>query len=112
MTLVEVAARLLIFAAVPAAISFPLLYAVGSPWRSTPEGKMMMNLGSAIALVFTLIVVNVILGPYYPGREWVRLFTYAYLAFALWRLVFTLLRVQRRARTGWYDRHPVTGSAR
>lgn len=108
----EVVARLLIFAAVPAAVAFPMLYAVGSPWRSTPEGKMMMNLGSAIALVFTLIVVNVVFGPDYWGREWVRLFTYAYLAFALWRLVFTLLRVQRRARTGWYDQHPVTGPAR
>lgn len=104
MTTLEGLARLLIFVAAGAAILFPFIYGLRSPWRSTPEGRMMMNLGTSIGVVFALILVSAITGAEYPGRDWVRLGAYAYLAFSLWRLVFTVTRVQHRARRGYYNR--------
>lgn len=102
-TLEEVAQVLIYLAAVPA-IAFPFLYFFRSPWRNTAEGKTMMILGSALGLVFALIVANVATDSSYFGREYVRIGAYLYLVFALYRLCAQLLVVQHRQRTGYYDR--------
>lgn len=104
--MVETICELLIYVAAVFAIAFPVLYFTRSPWRRTAEGRMMMNLGTAIALVFVLILTNLFFGPHYPGRDWIRLFAYAYLALAFVRLNFVLARVQWRVRHGYYDHSP------
>jgi hypothetical protein len=90
----------LVFTAAVPAILFPLFYAGGSPWRTTLVGKMMMNKASAIGITFALIVLGVIAGPDYPGRDAIRLVAYAYLAVSLWGELLLLLRIQSCARRG------------
>lgn len=102
--MLEEIAQWLIFVCGAAAIAFPIIYFLGSRWRSTAEGKMMMNLGVGLGLIFCLIIANLLTDSDYPGRDYIRIVVYAYLTYAMWRMVIHLLRVQARSRRGFYDR--------
>lgn len=99
MNLDTLAIVLVIAASIPA-ILLPIVYFFGSPWKTTLVGKMMMNKMAAIGVVFALILVGVVTGGDYPGRDWIRVVAYAYLAIALWAQLVLLLRIQRDSRRG------------
>lgn len=104
MTTLDQVAHVLIYLAAVPAIAFPFLYFFRSPWRNTAESKTMMILGSALGLIFALIVLNTATDNSYPGRDFIRIGVYLYLVFALYRLCAQLLIVQHRQRTGYYNR--------
>lgn len=83
-------------AAVPALL-LPIFYFFGSPWRSSIFGKMMMTKSSALGLIFLLSILFMVV-PGFPGKLWLAVAAYAYLAGALWFQFAVLMGVQRRRR--------------
>lgn len=64
------------------AIAFPVVYYFGSPWRTTLVGKAMMTKSTSIAVLFIIsILIRIV--PDFPGRDWLILFAYMFLAVAL-----------------------------
>lgn len=88
------------------AIVFPVLYFFGSPWRQTVVGKMMMTKSTSIATVFILSILFRVV-PHFPGRDWLIVFAYVFLAVALCFQNFVLIGQQEWFRGRFYDRGDV-----
>lgn len=83
-------------AAIPAVV-LPVLYGFRSQWRSTPSGRRLFTLFAALGLIF-LATVAYRLWPWLPGLRLAAAVLYSSLAFALWRMVWQLWRVQQQDR--------------
>lgn len=81
--------------AIPALALFVGFYYFGSPWRKLLVGRSLMYFAVALLLISVVVQLSLILGPTYPGREYVRLVGYVAVSFTTWRLFFTLRRIQK-----------------
>lgn len=93
--LVNQIADLSAFAALIGMVAFVIFYA-RLPWKSTLAGRSVMYVAIGSTAVFLSIVLSLVFGIEYAGREWVRLGTYGFLAFSTWNLLVTLVRLQRK----------------
>lgn len=90
----SILANLELAASLLAITVFIVIYALWSPWRKLLVGRTLMYLAMSMFLVLAHNSISVWFGIAYPGRNWVRLFLYFFLTAMLWRLVYTLLKVQ------------------
>jgi hypothetical protein len=77
----------------PPAVLFPVLY-LRSPWRSSAVGKAVMTLAVALAVILTQGTIRD--AGWATPPLWINAVLYPCLAFALWRQLLVLLRLQRR----------------
>lgn len=94
-----------IYAATPPAVAFPILY-TRSPWRSSIVGRAVMTLSVAIALILVASLAYQFI-PALPGLPVAAAVLYVWLAFALWRLLVVLARVQSGRDRPHVDRRHV-----
>jgi ABC-type multidrug transport system fused ATPase/permease subunit len=88
---------LTVLAAFPA-VALAITYALTAKWWINLLSRGFFLLTTCIATLMTLIVVTLFLGPDYPGRDAVRIFSYLYLVGAQWYLFITYLITVRRLR--------------
>lgn len=80
----------------PALALFVGFYYVKSSWRTLPVGRSLMYFALSFMLVVLTVSMSLWLGPNYPFREWVRLFSYSLVSVTTWRLFFTLRYTQKQ----------------
>ena len=80
----------------PALALFVGFYYVKSSWRTLPVGRSLMYFALSFMLVVLTVSMSLWLGPNYPFREWVRLFSYSLVSVMTWRLFFTLRYIQKQ----------------
>lgn len=97
MTLTE-AGNLMLYAGTPALLAFIILYSIRSPWRQYQAGRSVMYLALSLVLVLVFAIVSVTLGMDFPFRDWIRLTLYGFVTFSMYRLLFSLIIVQRGSK--------------
>ena len=80
----------------PALALFVGFYYVKSSWRTLPVGRSLMYFALSFMLVVLTVSMSLWLGPNYPFREWVRIFSYSLVSVTTWRLFFTLRYIQKQ----------------
>ena len=80
------------------AILFVVLYAVRSKWRRTLAGRSIMYVMIALILTTLVPLATLFYGVDSPVRPWVRLGSYSLVCVAIWWMLLTLLRLQRRGK--------------
>ena len=80
----------------PALALFVGFYYVKSSWRTLPVGRSLMYFALSFMLVVLTVSMSLWLGPNYPFREWVRIFSYTIVSVTTWRLFFTLRYIQKQ----------------
>lgn len=90
-----------LYAGMAGVVVFTVLFGLRSRWWAYPEGRALMAKSASLAGITSLTVLYYLLGPDYPGREWVRLGVYGFFFASQWWLVVVLLRRQwsKRVRT-------------
>lgn len=81
------------------AVTFVVVYAVFANWRLTAPGRALMYWVGAFSLLVLMNTVHLWTGRY-PGIEFVRILVYSLLFVAVWRLVYTLIRILRQNPDG------------
>lgn len=74
------------------AVTFVVIYATRSNWRLTAPGRALMYWVAAFALLVLMNTIHLATGRY-PGIEFVRTAVFLFLCIAVWRLVYTLIRI-------------------
>lgn len=80
----------------PALALFVGFYFAKSPWRTLLVGRSLMYFALSFMLVVLTVSMSLWLGPNYPFREWVRIFSYSLVSVTTWRLFFTLRYIQKQ----------------
>lgn len=76
------------------AVAFVTIYAIWANWRLTSPGRALMYWVGAFAILVLMNTIHLWSGRY-PGIEFVRITVYGLLFIAVWRLVWTLVRILR-----------------
>lgn len=91
-----------LLAATPAVLGFTLRYGIRSDWRETAPGRAVFGLSVALSSLVLLVVWAVIdrLTGWdtSPVRDFYRVAAYAFTMVSVWRLLLTLLDVQRESK--------------
>ncbi|MCU1617803.1 MAG: hypothetical protein JWO98_5343 [Frankiales bacterium] len=80
-------------------IVFLLVYSVTAKWWRDPIGRMFVIAQSGIFVVSIVVLLSLVLGQDYPGRDWVRIVGYSLHLVGQVLFVTTYLR-ERRDPTG------------
>lgn len=83
----------LMIAAWPAAVAYPLIYGLLAPWHRSWIGRALMVKAVGIAILITFSALFQILGPSYPGRDIIRITGMCFVCVGVW-LVLPLLLSQ------------------
>lgn len=83
---------LLVYAAMPAAVLYPLLYATRVKWWRTWVGQALLIKAVGVLLLLTVSALYQFFGPDYIGRDVVRITGMALLAVGLWYALIAMLR--------------------
>lgn len=99
MGVVDMIANIALMVAAAGALTFVVLYAGWSAWRSTPVGRAIMRFFAIIAVILILVEVF----EYWDTADerlidWLSLILFSAMAVEMWRLVYVLIRTQRRER--------------
>lgn len=96
---VDAIANVALMIAGAGALTFIVLYAGWSAWRSTPVGRAIMRFFLVLAIILVLVEVfefwntaNELI------VDWLAMVFFTGLAVEIWRLVYVLIRTQRRER--------------
>lgn len=85
----------ILLTALPGIGLFVIFYAKKSPWKKMFVGRTMMYLAVALGTLFLVNTASIYLGPDYPFRSVIRVLAYSTLSVTVWRLFFTLRKVQK-----------------
>lgn len=96
---VAIARAVLLVASFLGALVFTLLYHQVSRWRATPLGRHMLWFSVMMTSLTGLAVLSVFLHDY-PGRAYVSLGAWTFLAFMLWQRVWLLLKAFQEGPAG------------
>lgn len=77
-------------------LAFTVMYGVTAPWWRSAIGRMFMVIGTAIVMAGVVVLLSLILGGDYPGRELVRVLGYGIFTLAMGFLFFTYLHERRK----------------
>lgn len=75
-------------------VTFVVIYATRANWRLTAPGRALMYWAGAFGLLVLMNTIHLWTGRY-AGIEFVRICVFTLLFFAVWRLVWALLRILR-----------------
>ena len=83
----------------PGGIAFTLLYGLRSAWRATHAGRALFWLSASLSGILTLYALAVLWGPDYAFREEARFLLSITVLINIYRMLWVLLRAQRRDRS-------------
>jgi hypothetical protein len=95
-SLLYAAGDLALYSALPPLIIFVVMYVARSNWRTTEAGRSIAYFAGTLLGTLLLAAITRLFGQDWPGREWVRMGAYLATSVAMWRLLVTLLRAQRK----------------
>jgi hypothetical protein len=84
--------NLIAFGVVIGVITFVTIYSTFANWRLTAPGRALMYWAIAFGVLVAMNTIHLWTGRY-PGIEFVRIAVYSFLLLAVWRLVYTLVRI-------------------
>lgn len=109
----ELVGLVALLAGMPAIILFVGFYGTRSHWRKYPAGRALMYMTASLALVYLWVALRLGLAlaghPQEDTVPWklARIVLFGGVSVAQWRLLFTLLRIQRHpTKTGWMIDRP------
>jgi len=88
-------ADLVLLTALPAIVLFVFYYYTKSVWKKYTAGRTLMWLAISLGVLFSVNTASIWLGQDYPGRAPIRVAAYTFLSINVWRLFFTLRKVQK-----------------
>jgi hypothetical protein len=77
-------------------LAFTLMYAFTAPWWRSAIGRMFIVIGSAVVMAGVTVLLSLLLGADYPGREIVRMAGFGFFSAAMGFLFFTYLHERRK----------------
>lgn len=92
--------KIVLFEFLVAAIAvniYPLMYAC-RPWHATAAGRALMVKAIGNVILVDMSVAVLVLGPDYPGRDYVRIIGLAFFTVGIWYLLIVLYRTPRLPR--------------
>lgn len=90
----------LVYLCMPAALLYPLVYGLSSPWWRTWIGRALFIKAIGVLILLTQMALFQLFGPNYWLRDQVRIFGMSLVCIGTWTALFALVQVLRSSG-GW-----------
>lgn len=94
---------ILVYAAWPATLLYPLIYGVTTTWWRSWIGRALMVEAIGVFLLLSFSVLFQWFGPGYWGRNVIRITGMGFATVGFWLVLFALLRVKSEVRRRAFD---------
>lgn len=78
--------------ALPAAVLYPIVYALNSRWWKTSIGVALLVKATGLAIMLAFTAALLVLGPDYPGRTTIKNVGITLIAVGVWAAFLAMLR--------------------